>query len=138
MYESKHNKNPINVALLTAAWLSALSEITTAPSIPMKDHNVTSIVLFICPPKFPKSTSWRDFIVSSPQKLVWNIENLKTNIETKINNAIGTNLAIVPIILILAAWRTPAIIMKYIAHINIEPPITEGRLFPPLKCGGKK
>ena len=57
VYDNQHSKNPIKVALLTAFWLSALSEITTAPSIPINDHKVTNIVLFICPPIPPRFVS---------------------------------------------------------------------------------
>ena len=126
---------PIIVALPTSPWLFARPERTTAPSIPMKAHRVTSMVLFICAPSPPRTCPSTG---TSPQKSNVNLSQWNAKTSTIANTRRGTSLPTVPTMFIIDACLTPASTTKLNAHIRIEPPTMDHRLFPPAKTPGKK
>ena len=97
---SRQQINPRKVALPTSAVLLARLDITTAPSIPIKAHKVTSMVLFICvsnPPSLARAA------VDSPQKSKSNFAEENANSMIMINKTSGRILSTVPTRLIIVA-----------------------------------
>ena len=128
---------PSSVARLTV-FSSERSDITTAPSMPMKTHSVTSIVLFTWASTLPSGLWPARLELTLPQKSPPHMPAFIEMATTRMKTATGMNLPIVPMMLSTAAPLTPRSTSQFMSQNTIEASRTACQVFPPLKYGGKK
>ena len=124
-------RKPSTVAVAMSLRRSARAEKTLAPSMPMKTHSVTSMVLLTWPMIEPR------LALPSPLKSAEKTSILKATATMPMNSTIGAILATVTMVLTIAAWRTPAMIRKWMIHSRIDAPSTACHVLPSPKAGKK-
>src|ERR1700729_2842413 len=122
--------SPRKVATPTCEVLLARSDTTTAPSMPIKTHRVTSIVLLTWPSMLPKCSC-------APQKSYENMPALIATAMAHSATVMVPTFSTLDITFRTAARLTPDNTTKFIVQISNDAPIKDGQLLPLLKMGKK-
>ena len=122
-------RKPSTVARPTSSRRCARAEYTLAPSMPMKTHTVTSIVLLTWSSTEP---SW-----ASPQKSSLKVSIWKAIATSAMNSSSGSSLASVTTALSTVAPRMPRSTSAWMTHNTTDAPNTAAGVLPSPKAGKK-